>query len=181
MLPTRLLTAAAILAAALSTSAAHARIAIWPPLPPTPRDYYVWIEPVYRIEYQRVWIPTRTERLAEQVFVPAVHGWRTVICIDEFGVRSERREYVEISPAHYETRYRDLVIEGRYETRQTRVLVSHGYWQYIGPPSPPIIIEPPIVIQPNPNPGTVGVDGYKQQLPNPDATKFSPLYEWPRP
>jgi hypothetical protein len=146
---------------------------------PTPRPpgEWVWVEPVYRIEYERVWVPDRVERVADRYWVSGTYGWRTVICYDEFGRRVERREWGEITPGHWETTYREIVVAGHYETRQRRILVSPGYWKRIGPP---IImpVEPPVIIRPT-NPPTVGVDGFKSEW-EADKAKFSPLYEWPK-
>lgn len=172
---TRTLLLSAVLAAALGTTAGAHVERYYPPIRP-PGDY-VWVAPVYRIEYEKVWVPTRVERIPERVWVPGTSGWRTVIYYDEYGNRIERREWCEITPGHWETRYREVVVEGHYETRERRVLVSPGYWQYVGPgPTPPAIVEPPVWR----NPPTVGVEGYSKTGSEADKGKFSPLYEWPK-
>ena len=89
-----------------------------------------------------------------------VYGWRTVIYCDAYGRRIETREWGEISPGHFETRWREVVIGGHYETRERRVLVSAGHWERIGPP-PPVIWDPPVVIQPSPR--TVGGGGVSDE------------------
>jgi hypothetical protein len=156
---------------------AEARVSIMPM--PRPPGEWVWVPPTYRTELIRVWVADRVERVPESYWVSATYGWRTIICYDEYGRRIERREWGEITPAHMETRYREVVVAGHYENQERSVLVSSGYWKYIGPmvDPPPVIIRPPIrpvdpVIIP---PGGTGDPKWEE-----DKGKFSPLYEWPK-
>jgi hypothetical protein len=163
---------AAVAAVTLGVSApVSARVTI----APLPRPGSVWVEPVYRVEYEQVWVADRVERTPEQYWVSATYGWRTIIAYDECGRRIETREWGQIAPGHWETRYREVVVAGHYETRERRVLVSAGHWAYVGPP--PVVVEPPVVIVPSPGPAKV--NGYAQEWEK-DKGKFSPLYEWPK-
>jgi hypothetical protein len=144
---------------------------------PRPPGEWVWVEPVYRLEYERVWVADRIDRVPERYWVSPTYGWRTVICYDEYGRRIETREWAEISPGRYETSYREVVIAGHYETRERRVLIASGYWKRIGPP-PIIVPDPPVIYRPA-DPPTVKVDGYSSEWEK-DKGKFSPLYEWPK-
>ena len=159
--------------------AAEARAVIMPI--PRPPGEWVWVEPVYRTEYVRMWVQDRVDQVPEQYWVSPTYGWRTIICYDSYGWQIVQREWGEISAGHWATRYREVVISGHYETQERRVLVSAGYWRRIDPPiyyPPPVVIDPPI-FRPL-DPPTVHVDGYGDKAWEADKGKFSPLYEWPK-
>lgn len=170
----QLLLAAIAASPLLMCAPADARVII---RPPQPDGQWVWVEPVYTVTYEKVWIPERIERIPHRYYVSPTYGWRTIITYDCYGNRVETREWGQISPGHWETSYREVVVAGHYEMRERRILVSSGYWKYIGPR--PLPVDPPIVIQPAPSPRTVGVEGYAKEWEQ-DKGKFSPLHEWPK-
>jgi len=72
------------------------------------REVRVWVDPVYRTVYDRVWCPDRYE---DRDVVEYFHGYRRVI-----------RERVLVEPGHYQDVPRqELLTPGHWETHIERV------------------------------------------------------------
>jgi hypothetical protein len=75
------------------------------------REVRVWIDPVYRTTYDRVWVPDRYEY---RDVVSYHHGWRHF-----------DRERVLVEPGHYEdVAHQEVVAPGHWETHIEHVRVG---------------------------------------------------------
>jgi hypothetical protein len=136
-----------------------------PRVPAPPGDFWVWVPPTYRTVYDRVWQPPGVQTVTETVWVPDRYGWRTV-CYWEGGQYVQRQEWGVVSPAHWETRTRQVHTPGQWVMVPRQELISGGHWEWRGPtPAPP-------APTPTPQPRT--------PAPRPSGLEpFSPLWEWP--
>lgn len=133
------------------------------PRPPGPG--WVWVPPVYRTVWERVWREGAYRPVNETVWVPDQYGWRTV-CYWDGTQYVERQEWGVTVPAHYEMRSRQEWVPGRWEWVERRELVTPGHWEWRG-------------MGPSPRPDPVPPDHRPAPRP-PGLEPFSPLWEWPQ-
>ena len=103
----------------------------------------VWVEPVYRTVIDRQWVapvyqtvtahvwvePVTVAAAPERVFVPDQFGWQAVVVRDGYGRRHRDRQWVLVSPAHYEDRATTVVVTpGHYAEVAQQQLVADGHW-----------------------------------------------------
>jgi hypothetical protein len=83
---------------------------------PTAAESPIIVERIYPPVTERVWIPAVTRTIAERVWVEDRYEYRTITrCVD--GRLICERVLVLVQPAHFETRWREIVIfPGHWET-----------------------------------------------------------------
>jgi hypothetical protein len=90
------------------------------------------VGPVYRVVCERVWHEAVVKSVCEMVWVPAKFGWREVVTYDACGCPIVRREWVCISPGHFETVRREVLVRpGWWETVERRELVAEGNYEVV--------------------------------------------------
>ena len=152
--PARLALAAAAALAGPAVAQAHHGLqldlivpVVVDPCPPPavvvePRAQQVWVDPVYRTVADRqwvgptyqtvtahVWVEPVTAAADRSVRVPDQYGWRTVTVCDRWGRLFRTRQWVLVSPAHFEDRPASVVVTpGHYEDVTQQQLVADGHW-----------------------------------------------------
>jgi hypothetical protein len=88
-----------------------------------------WVPPVTQTVTSRVWVPPATQAVTRAVYVPDQYGYRRVATVDAYGRAFYSRQYVLLTPAHYETRTESVeVAPGHYEDVAQQQVVAEGHW-----------------------------------------------------